>query len=197
MRFTPRKSSLPVPSTGKASTLTNWLRAGNEQIGQAARRELVQDAEECGIPQAYGGRRAARPFSRREDRSPQRLACLASAAWCKASSTLPWGTISPPILEKRDSRSVIVRNPSSSRDGDVAGDVPAIPHDLRGQDLHARDSRSSHSVLSRATCQMCRSAMAHNCQDRRSAPTHREAADRRCLGVRPVDSSRLRGSPGS
>ena len=42
------------------------------------------------------------------------------------------GTISPPILLKRDSRSVMRMKPSSSIMRDVAGDVPAVAHHFCG-----------------------------------------------------------------
>ena len=52
---------------------------------------------------------------------------------CSASSTRPCGTISPPIFENRESRPVIFRNPSSSSEAEVAGDVPAVAERGRGQ----------------------------------------------------------------
>ena len=50
------------------------------------------------------------------------------------------GTISPPILLKRDRRSVIVDEAVLVDAGDVAGDVPAVADDLRG---HFRFGRGS------------------------------------------------------
>ena len=43
-----------------------------------------------------------------------------------ASSMRRCGTISPPILLKRERRSVMRRKPSSSSSADIAGDVPAV-----------------------------------------------------------------------
>ena len=66
----------------------------------------------------------------------------APAACCSASSTRPCGTISPPIFEKRESRSVIVKNPSSSK---VA--MSPVMYQPSRRTLAVRSSRPRYPVI--------------------------------------------------
>ena len=111
----PFRSSLPDPSTGIGFHALD--RARHPQVRHAQRREFCAQVRlaRCRWSRATP---APRPSPRRA--RPRSSACVRpsragpSASWILVS-TVSCGTISPAILENRDSRPSMYRNPSSSK----------------------------------------------------------------------------------
>jgi len=93
---------------------------------------------------------------------------VTQASSCSFSSTLMCGTISPPILLKRESRSVMVRKPSSS----VMAISPVIYQPSRSTSLVfqvVRDSPASHSARALTEAPAGRAQLGRGCPDPRCA----------------------------
>src|ERR1700730_9811355 len=92
---------------------TNWSRRGRHNAGRSPLARPARHSSSCSSDSVFKMIRRS-PFFSSGTAVTTNICSLAPASSWSFSSTLMWGTISPPILLKRLSRSVTRRKPSSS-----------------------------------------------------------------------------------